>query len=60
MRDNEDALLQVFWDIQTKIKAMGANVMSDCSFADFCLLVFQLTWVPELGLKKKNGMNIFF
>jgi hypothetical protein len=47
--ENNDQLLKLYEDIQHGIKSTGANILTDCSFADFCHLVCMMSWVPEIG-----------
>lgn len=47
--DNVDQLLKLYEDVQHGIKSTGANILTDCSFADFCHLVCKMSWVPEIG-----------
>jgi len=48
--DNEYALLYLYEDMQKGISNIGGNVLTKCNFFDFCQLVRQISWVPELGL----------
>jgi hypothetical protein len=47
--DNNYALLLAYEDMQQLIRSLGANVLTNCSFADFCHIVLQFSWIPELG-----------
>lgn len=47
--DNNYALLLAYEDMQHVIRSLGANVLTNCSFADFCHIVLQFSWIPELG-----------
>ena len=48
--DNEDALLMLYEDMQKGILSIGANILTDCNFPDFCKLVQHMSWIPEIGL----------
>ena len=49
--DNENELSLLFAELKTTFVSLGATILSEITFTQFCLIVSKIVTIPELGMR---------